>query len=212
VPTEGADCSQYLLGNLPGLARDYQGLIVRYETRSFSWLTLLASYTYSKSEGNLEWNQGESEDFDLYPWHFENRYGYLRDHRAHRFKLNGFIYIKGDWNIAFDGSYASAFTWEPQSYPWEIQDPSFWYGVYYVEPRGSREGFSAYNLDLQLSKGFTIGNRVRLVAIGSVYNTFSSENAIAVCSATFGCGAYLTGEATAWSLPRSYELGFRVEF
>jgi hypothetical protein len=211
-PTQGADCSQYLLGNLPDLARDYQAFIVRYETRSFSWLTLLASYTYSKSEGNLEWNQGESEDFDLYPWHFENRYGYLRDHRAHRFKLNGFIYIKGDWNIAFDGSYASAFTWEPQTYWFEVLDPTFTYGVYYNEPRGSRDGFSAYNLDLQLSKGFTISNRVRLVAIGSVYNTFSTENGIAVCSANSGCGAYQTGEASAWSLPRSYELGFRVEF
>ena len=212
VPTEGAGCSQYLLGNLPDLARDYQGFIVRFETRSFSWLTLLASYTYSKSEGNLESNTGESEDFDQYPWHFENRYGYLRDHRAHRFKLNGFICIKGDWNIAFDGSYASAFTWEPQT-PWyEVLDPTFTYGVYFNEPRGSRDGFNAYNLDLQLSKGFTIGNRVRLVAIGSVYNTFSSENGVTVCSFVSGCGAYGAGEATAWNLPRSYELGFRVEF
>jgi hypothetical protein len=213
VPTEGADCSEYLLGNLPDLARDYQAFIVRYETRSFSWLTLLASYTYSKSEGNLEWNQGESEDFDLYPWHFDNRYGYLRDHRAHRFKLNGFIYIKGDWTIAFDGSWSSAFTWEPQALPFvDIVDPTFWYGFYYTEPRGSREAFNAYNLDLQLSKGFTIGNRVRLVAIGSVYNTFNTENGITVCNAVSGCGAYETGEATAWNLPRSYELGFRVEF
>lgn len=212
VPTEGADCSEYLLGNLPGLARDYQGFIVRYETRSFSWLTLLASYTYSKSEGNLEWSEGESEDFDLYPWHFENRYGYLRDHRAHRFKLNGFIYIKGDWTIAFDGIWESAFRWEPLAFPFDVMNPSFWYGVYFTEPRGSREGFSASNLDLQLSKGFTISNRVRLVAIGSVYNTFSTENAIAVCSAVSGCGQYETGEASAWSLPRSYELGFRIEF
>jgi hypothetical protein len=50
------------------------------------------------------------------------------------------------------------------------------------------------------------------VAIGSVYNTFNTENGIAVCSRVSGCGAYQTGEATAWSLPRSYELGFRVEF
>ena len=210
VPTEGADCSAYLLGNLPGLARDYEGFIVRYETRSFSWLTLLTSYTYSESKGNIGFSQGNNPDFDYYPWHFVNRYGYLNDHRSHRFKLNGFIYIKGDWTIAFDGLWESAFTWEPQATPFDdFQIPG---DVMFLEPRGSRDAFSAYNLDLQLSKGFTINNRVRLVAIGSVYNTFSTENGIAVCSLVSGCGSFATGEALAWTLPRSYELGFRVEF
>ena len=210
VPTEGADCFEYLLGNLPGLARDYQGFIVRYETRSFSWLTLLASYTYSESKGNLGFSQGNNPDFDHYPWHFVNRYGYLNDHRAHRFKLNGFIYIKGDWTIGFDGLFESAFTWEPQATPFDdFQIPG---DVMYLEPRGSRDAFNAYNLDLQLSKGFTISNRVRLVAIGSVYNTFSTENGTTVCSLVSGCGAYEMGEALAWILPRSYELGFRIEF
>jgi hypothetical protein len=211
-PTEGALCNEYLLGNLPDLARDYRGYILRFETRSLSWLTLLASYTYSKSEGNLEWSQGASEDFDLYPWHFENRYGYLRDHRAHQFKLNGFLYFKGDWTIAFDGFWASAFTWEPQAIPLDMMDPSFWYGVYYTEPRGSRDGFDAYNLNLQLSKGFTFGDRVRTVLIGTVYNTFSSEYGTSVCSLINGCGSYSMGDALSWNRPRSYELGFRIEF
>jgi hypothetical protein len=211
-PTEGADCSAYLLGNLPDLARDYEGFIVRYETRSFSWLTLLASYTYSKSKGNIGFSQGATPDFDVYPWHFDNRYGYLDDHRAHRFKLNGFFYIKGDWTIAFDGFWSSADTWEPQATPFDIMDPTFTYGFYYLEPRGSREAFDAYNLDLQLSKGFTFGSRVRLVLIGSVYNTFSSEYGTDVCSLQSGCGLYEMGEALSWSLPRSYELGIRIEF
>ncbi len=210
VPTEGAECFEYLLGNLPGLARDYEGFIVRYETRSFSWLTLLASYTYSESKGNLDFSQGNNPDFDYYPWQFENRYGYLSDHRAHRFKLNGFIYIKGDWTIAFNGIWESPFTWEPQADAYD--DPRIQGDFYFLEPRGSRDAFNASNLDLQLSKGFTVGNRVRLVAIGSVYNTFSTENGTAVCSLARGCGAYEMGEALSWSLPRSYELGFRVEF
>ncbi len=211
-PTEGVPCDQYILANLPDLARDYQGYILRFETRSFSWLTLLASYTYSKSEGNLEWSQGASEDFDLYPWHYDNRYGYLRDHRKHQLKLNGYFYLKGDWTIAFDGFWSSAFTWEPQATPLDFLDPSFWYGVYYVEPRGSRDGFDAYDLNLQLSKGFRFGNQVRAVLIGTVYNTLSTEYGTSVCSLISGCGSFVTGEAIAWSLPRSYELGFRIEF
>ncbi len=211
-PTQGAPCFEYFLGNLPDLARDYQGYILRFESRSLSWLTVLASYTYSKSEGNMEWSQGASEDFDLYPWHFENRYGYLRDHRAHQFKLNGFFYFRGDWTIAFDGFWSSAFTWEPQATPFDVLDPTFWYGVYFTEPRGSRDGFDAHNLNLQLSKGFTFGNRVRLLLIGTVYNTFSNEYGTSVCNLISGCGAFETGEAISWNLPRSYELGLRIEF
>ena len=209
-PSPNAPCLEYLLGNLPGLARDYEGYIVRFETRSFSWLTLLASYTYSKSEGNLEWSQGDNADFDIYPWHWENRYGYLSDHRAHRFKLNGFFYIKGDWTIAFDGFWSSAFTWEPQATPFD--NPEISYDVYFLEPRGSRDAFDAHGLNLQLSKGFTFGNSVRMVLIGTVYNTFSTEYGTDVCSLSMGCGGFAMGDATDWSLPRSYELGFRLEF
>ena len=82
----------------------------------------------------------------------------------------------------------------------------------FLEPRGNREAFNASNLDLQLSKGFTFGNRVRLVAIGSVYNAFDTENGTAVCSLISGCGSFEMGEAISWTLPRSYELGFRIEF
>ncbi len=210
VPSEGAECFEYLLGNLPGLARDYEGFILKYETRSFDWLTLLASYTYSKSKGNLEASQGNDPAFDVYPWHFDNRYGYLSDHRLQRFKLNGFFSIKGDWTIGFDGFWSSAFTWEPQVNPGI--DPEVPYDVYYAEPRGSREAFDAYNLDLQLAKGFRVGNTVRLVLIGSVYNTFSTEYGTNVCNQVGGCGDYELGDATSWREPRSYELGFRLEF
>ena len=101
-------------------------------------------------------------------------------------------------------------TWEPQATSFD--NPEIPGGVMFLEPRGSRDAFSAYNLDLQLSKGFKIGNRVRLVAIGSVYNTFSTENGTAVCSLVSGCGSFEVGEALSWTLPRRYELGFRVEF
>jgi len=172
-------------------------------------LTVLASYTYSKSEGNLEYSQGNNSDFDFYPWHYDNRYGYLNDHRLHRFKLNGFVNIKGDWNIGFDGFWSSAFTWEPQEDAGI--NPEIPYGVHFLEPRGSRDAFTAYNLDLQLSKGFTVNN-LRFVVIGSVYNAFSTEYATGVCNYVGDCGQYEMGEATTWARPRSYEVGVRFEF
>jgi hypothetical protein len=208
-PSADASCDSFVMGNLPELKRDYEGIMLKYETRRLAWFTMLASYTYSKSEGSIEWTQNAGTDYDVYPYHFVNRYGYLNDHRQHRFKLNGFFNIKGDWNISFDGFWSSAFTWEPQADSGD--DPEVPYGVMYLEPRGSREAFNAYNLDLQVSKGFTI-NRLRFVLIGAVYNTFSTEYGTGVCNDIGGCGTYEMGEATTWTRPRSYEVGFRFEF
>jgi hypothetical protein len=220
-PSADASCNYYLMANLPELTRDYQGFILEYSTRTLDWLTLNTSYTWSESKGSQEYNQNAGVDFDYFPVHYDNRYGYLNDHREHRFKLNGFFSIKGDWTIGFDGFYSSAFTWEPQANSsnagqvWEgVQIPdNIPYGTYYVEPRGNRDGASIYQLDLQVSKGFTVGQSLRLVLIGSAFNVFSSENVTGICIAINGCGGdTLTGGATGWQTPRRYEVGFRVEF
>jgi hypothetical protein len=208
-PSEGASCASFVLANLPGLKRDYRAAILKYETRTFDWLTLLASYTYSSSRGNLGFSQGANDDFDYYPYHWVNRYGYLGDHRRHRFKLNGFVSIKGDWVVAFDGFWSSAFRWQPQAD--QGDDVTIPGGFVFLEPRGNREAFTASNLDLQLSKGFAVGE-ARVVLIGTVLNAFSNEYGTQVCSDIGGCGGFATGEAIAWAVPRRYELGFRVEF
>jgi outer membrane receptor protein involved in Fe transport len=208
-PQEGP-CTGYLVTNLPWPTRDYQGVMLTLETRTLSWLTLIASYTYSESKGNLEYSQGHNPAFDFYPWHFENRYGFLSDHRDHRFKLNGFVLLPYDFTIGFDGWYSSAFTWEPRQD--SGGDPDIPYDEYFLEPRGSRDAFNSYRLDLQVTKGFTIANRLRLALIGTVYNTFSTEYGTDVCDIVYGCGEYEMGDATEWATPRRYEIGFRIEF
>jgi hypothetical protein len=215
TPTAGSACDYWVLDNIPGLRRDYQAVILRFETRSLDWLTLLASYTWSKSEGNIEYTQNAGYDFDVYPWHFDNRYGFLSDHRTHRLKLNGFVTLQGDWSIAFDGAWSSPFTWTPYE---DVSDnPEVTYGAHYLEPRGSRDANNSYQLDLQLTKGFTI-NGVRLAFIGSAYNVFSNEQPIEVCWHSSGCGTdedgapIFMGDPTNYQTPRRYELGFRVEF
>ena len=216
-PSPDASCNSYILGNLMDgdIGRDYRGFIVRYESRRYAWLTLLTSYTFSESKGNIEGTQGGNSDFDFYPWHWENRYGYLSDHAAHRFKLNGFFNIKGDWIIGFDGFWSSAFTWEPRESPAEnIEIP---YGQYFLEERGSRDANSNHQIDLQLTKGFTFNN-VRLVLIGSVYNAMSSERGVTVCNSVSGCGTdddgdpIEMGDNANWQTPRRWEVGFRIEF
>ncbi len=225
-PNADANCDFYVMANLPEITRDYSGFVVEYSTRTFDWLTLNASYTYSKSKGSQEGDQNSGTDFDVYPAYYVNRYGYLSDHRENRFKLNGFFTIKGDWTIGFDGFYSSAFTWQPtanssnEGQVWEgnqIPDNIPGGGLYYVEPRGNRDANSNYQLDLQLSKGFHIGQAVRIVLIGSVFNLFSNQEVTQVCSSINGCtdvnGDFAaTGGPTNWQTPRRYEVGFRFEF
>ena len=112
------------------------------------------------SKGSIDYSQGSRWNVDVYPWHYDNIYGYLWDHQKHRVKLNGFFNLKGDWNIAFDAR------WSPpppgsrtRTGATTLEIPR---GRHLLEPRGSREGHSDYQLDLQLSKGFT-----RLVCCGS---------------------------------------------
>jgi len=209
TPSADAECDFYVFANVPGLVRDYQAFVVRYETRGLSWLTLLASYTYSTSEGSVGYTQNAGIVADVYPWHFDNAYGYLSDHRTHRLKLNGFFTLKGDWTIAFDGFWSSPFTWTP--YENRVDNPEIPYGSHLLEPRGNREANTNHQLDLQLSKGFNI-RQARLVLIGSVYNAFSDERATSVCQRISGCGGIEMGGPTNWQTPRRYELGFRVEF
>jgi outer membrane receptor protein involved in Fe transport len=209
TPSPDAACDYFVMKNFSELRRDYEAFIVKYENRGLDWLTLLTSYTYSNSKGSVEASNYQGTEVDLYPWHFENRYGYLSDHRRHRIKLNGFVSFKGDWTIAFDGRWSSGFRWTPQAT--QTDNPDIRWGSYFVEPRGNREGYDERQLDLQLSKGFNLG-RVRFVLIGSVFNVFSSEQAVAVCQRISGCGGFEMGEPLEWQIPRRYEIGFRVEF
>ncbi len=131
VPTPNADatCDYYLMANLPDLKRDYEGVIVKFETRAKDWLNLLASYTYSKSQGNVEYTQNAGVDFDVYPVHFDNTYGYLSDDRRHRVKLNGYVLLPYNFTLGIDGFWSSAFAYSRT----EAADP---YGDTFLDPRG----------------------------------------------------------------------------
>ena len=172
-------------------------------------LHVLASYTNSDSKGSIQSGNYASGDFDIYPFHFENRYGYLKNHRKHRVKASGFVYFPLDFGLGFSGVWGSPFRWTPVERAGLIS-PSLWGNIFF-EPRGNREGDEWSQLDVQATKAFDIG-RVRLQLIGAVLNLFDSENATDVCNRVSGCGEFALGEPTAWQQPRRYELGVRVEF
>jgi len=72
VPVEGRGVRLFRSGKHPRAPQRLPGRQPRARDRSPDWLTLLASYTWSESEGNIEYTQNFGDDFNVYPWHFDN--------------------------------------------------------------------------------------------------------------------------------------------
>jgi hypothetical protein len=202
--SEDAACDFYVMANLPQLRRTFEGAFVRFETRDIANLFLIASYTWGDSKGSVGYNQNAGTDFDLYPYHFVNRYG--RDDREHRVKLNGYYQLPWELTLGFDGSWSSELPWEARE---RLVSPL--YGEQFLEPRGSRDGDTFWQLDLQLSKRLHF-EQLDLSLIGTVLNAFSEESVTTLCDNVEGCGAADLGEALEYQTPRRYEVGFRLEF
>ncbi|HSN57176.1 MAG TPA: carboxypeptidase regulatory-like domain-containing protein [Candidatus Sulfomarinibacteraceae bacterium] len=208
-PTEGAPCNHYVLTNMPQLKRDYEALIVKLESRTLDWLTLLASYTLSDTKSNHD-SLGFNYAWDLYPWHWANRYGYADDHHRHDLRLNGYFLLPYDFTIGFNAGWRSAFRWTPTLDKDDIDEMD--YGFYYTEPRGNRKGADNTWLDLQLAKGFHVGP-THFELIVSVLNVLSREQVTGVCTFVTGCGQeFELGEPTSWDDPRRWEVGLRLTF
>jgi hypothetical protein len=204
TPNEDASCDFYTMDNLAGLTRDYQGLILRVESRPIDRLHVLASWTHAKSRGSIEDTQNAGTDFDVFPVHFVNRYGYLSDDRRNRVKVNGYVELPAEFTLGFSAFWSSAFAYSKT----ESASP---YGTEFLEPRGAFRGNSNYQLDIEARKSFTFG-RFDTQLIATVLNLLDSERTTGVCGNAPGCGSVDFGGATSHQQPRSYELGVRLEF
>ncbi len=206
-PTAGSECSYLVVANLPQIKNTYQAWMVRFETNTVQWAHVLASWVISSSRGSMDVNTSESVDFDIYPYHFVNRYGYLADQVHHRFKLDGYLLLPHGFSVALNGWWDSDWRWTP----YEILKPPLW-GSVFLEPRGNRRAGRYHQLDLQLGKSFQIGP-TNFEMLAAVYNALDSECIWDVCRNVSGCGGeYEVGDAIQWQQPRSYQLGFRVDF
>lgn len=211
TPTAGGDCSYYIMSNLPGLRRDYEGVVINFESRATDWFHLLANYTWSKSQGNVEYDQNAGSDFDIYPYLWQNRYGYLSDDRRHRVKVSGYFLLPYQFTVGFTGFWSSAFAYDLLTNNADPDYANLAYGDVYLAPRGSFRANSNYQFDMQISKGFKFsGINVQLIA--AITNVFNSQRPTGVCEYKLGCGNYAWGQPDAWQIPRQYEAGFRIEF
>jgi hypothetical protein len=191
------------------LRSQYQGILVKVESRPTDSLHLLFSYVYSRTRGSVaDYNQ--SEDFDFYPDNYVNRFGYLPGDARGRVKLDGFVRLPARF------LFATHVYWDSGS-PYTVTVPSDVAGSIFLEPRGSRRLPHYSQWDLQIQKDLPLGP-LRASLIGTVYNVLDTEIGIARAG---NVGASGTPERptnpqfnfdTAWQHPRHYEVGVRIEF
>jgi hypothetical protein len=141
VPTEGAACGFFILGNITGLRRDYRAVSLS-SSRSLDWLTPAPGPV----EGNISTRtgvtstsaRGTSTTAMATCQHRERRLSWRLCHGQQRL------------GIAIDAFWSSPFTWTP--YEDAGDDPEC---LRPALPRAARQSASdLYQLDLQLSKGF----------------------------------------------------------
>jgi len=230
--TDPSGCTGFVITNLDVLTRDYEAFIVKFQTR-YKDLRLNANYTYSESTGTTEATAGRTYAtgfFDEFPRDYFNIAGRLGDDREHRFKMQGFWQLPYQLSIGFNYFFSSEAALDYQAscsslrgaspeelgslgIPLDIADGCGFStgGTLLVEPRGNRRaGNTRHQLDLQFSKGFSLGARTRIELILAAYNAYSAEQGLTYQEFEFRSPEW--GTPTTFQQPRRWELGFRLEF
>ncbi len=207
------------------LKQKYDGVVTKYEWHP-TWGNLLASYTWAKSLGSVEYTQNAGSDFDTFPVNFTNRYGYLSDDARHRVKVDGYVraplgFIVGaNWYWDSGTPYNVTATCPSTTNATLIALCPFYpgtdttnpnnreSGTFFVEQRGSRRLSHYKQLDIEVRKNFTVRSQ-NFSIIGSVLNVMNKETVIAR-NGTFTSAVFTT--STAWQRPRRFEIGARYEF
>lgn len=189
----------YVIDNVPGLVRHYEGLEVRFRAQYRLGLTQ-ASYVLSETVGNSSYTiwPGVSEEYD-FPSTSTNRFGYMNTDTRHAFKLNGFVRLPLAFEIAYGYVYASG-------YAWTLEENVLPYGTAFPEGRGNERLPHFSQLDLDFSRTFRMGpTDLRLIV--SVLNVMNDEAVTAVNTLE---GA--AGEPIDYQRPRRWQAGLRFNF
>jgi hypothetical protein len=207
------DCSNFWITNQPGaflgerdvLRKDFYGYVFEFEQR-FGRGQAAVNYVYSKSRGSIDSSEGQyaGSDFDVFPDHFVNRYGFLPDDARHRFR------IFGAYRIPVIETFFSANYYFRTGLPYTVTLPSPFGGTIFQEPRGSSRTEDLHQLDLGLEKQFNLFRNLSVSAIAQVRNALDHEAATTYF--TNAASPTTVGTPSAYQQPRNYQVGFRIDF
>ena len=166
--------------------RYFRGLEFTASHRFANGFYFLASYLYSKLEGNYSGNLSQTReggqadpninaDFD-YPGLLINAFGRLRNDRTHQAKISGYYALPFGLTVGANANYA---TGRPYSIRGCAPDPVACAGGYsqegYLVPRGSAGNLPAtYEADLHLEYGLRFGSLL-VTPVLDVFNLLNRQ-------------------------------------
>jgi hypothetical protein len=194
--------STYVIAELDGAYTKYREATIESDWRG-ARAFVRGSYTWSKYWGNFDQdNTTAANDANIFIgssfvadgpgrqlWNFRD--GRLRGDRPHMLKIYG-AYELG-WNASV-GAYAIA----QSGQPWEAWDRLPYVALggdnsdssKYVETAGSRRSDPHYQLDLNYTHRFRLGDRYSVHLVGDLYNVFDKQTGYNInpvrTSTTFG--------------------------
>jgi outer membrane receptor protein involved in Fe transport len=200
------DDGHYLITNLDELTRRYHGIEFDMAFNSKRW-HVFANYTIAWAKGNIEYTQHLGTDYDIFPDHYVNRYGYLSTDRRHSLKVHGWVELPKKFEVAWDFFYGSGAPYE------RVDQLNPLYGEIFLDPRGSSRLPSVTNLDVEGRKHWDWGS-ARITLIASINNLLKG-NSVTARNRVDGNPDDDTdnapfGDPTAYQATRDYEVGLRV--
>ena len=207
------DCSNFWITNQPGgflgeedvLRKNFYGYFFEFEQQFDRGLVFL-NYGYSKSQGSIDSSEGQyaGVDFDVFPDHFVNRYGFLPDDARHRFK------VFGSYRIPWIETHLGVNYFYRTGLPYTVVRNSPFGGTIFQEPRGTSRMDELHQLDMSLEKQFDLFATLSVSVIGQVRNVLNHEAGTTYF--TNAASPATVGTPSAYQLPRNYQIGFRIDF
>jgi hypothetical protein len=206
-----ANNSQYS----PAADSVYNGLHISFVQRPVKWGNYRVSYTYSRSMNNAGEFFFSSPIDHLNIW---QDWGRSDEDQRHRLMASGSARVPFGLALSATLQYYSSLPFNITTGTTTVQGTTArpMTGGAFI-PRNAGEGFDRLQLNLRLGRIFRVTERVRLEAIGEMFNATNRVNGVTL-NGTFGTGAYPTnpspafGRTTAVSEPRSGQIALRLSF
>lgn len=221
---QGIGGSSYVIAELDNAFTKYYEAAAEIEWRGSKGY-LRGSYVWSHYFGNFDQDNTNGDpidnDFNTFIgssniadgpgrqlWNM--KYGDLHGDRRHQLKLFGYYLLPWDASAGAYAVYQSGQPWEA----WDVEvyralTTSTSNTIRFAEPAGSRRSPAHYQIDLNYTQNFKLGDRFGIRVRGDVFNVLDKQTGYAyqpvVSSASFG-------QPTDYFDPRRFQLSVTFEF
>lgn len=193
----------YLRTNPSQYYTKYDGVVFALQRRwSRNWQAG-GSYTLSHARGNMPTGSAIGRD----PNDFINLEGDLATDRRHMLSLQGAVQLpKIDVNLAGAYMLQSGLPYAPQA---QVSLPQGRRSIN-IAPAGEYRFPKQNNLNMRVSKFFTLAQGMRVELIADAQNLLQAETALSVISRNFFASTF--GQPATWVEPRRLLLGLKFSF